>query len=86
MTSQTLEAFVMQITSVELPDLFTQLGLPNSDLAIARFIKNHSLPEGVPLALADFWTKSQQQFLDESWHQDSDWCVPIDKLDALLRH
>lgn len=76
----------MQITTIQFPELFTQLGLANSDLAIARFIKAHPLPEGVCLSEADFWTDGQRQFLRESWHQDSDWCVAVDKLDALLRH
>jgi len=76
----------MQITTIQLPELFTQLGLDNSDPAIAHFIKVHSLVEGVPLPEADFWTEGQRQFLRESWHQDSDWCVAVDKLDALLRH
>lgn len=76
----------MQITTIELPELFSQLGLANSDLAIARFIKAHPLPESVRLTDADFWTDTQRQFLRESWHQDSDWCVAVDKLDALLRH
>lgn len=77
---------IMQITTLEMPDLFDQLGLANSDLAIARFIKSHHLPESVTLPEADFWTPVQRQFLSESWHQDSDWCVVVDKLDALLRH
>ncbi|MEN0039327.1 MAG: DUF2789 domain-containing protein [Cellvibrio sp.] len=76
----------MQITTIELPELFTQLGLANSNLAIARFVKTHSLPENVTLPEAEFWTDGQRQFLRESWHQDSDWCVAVDKLDALLRH
>lgn len=76
----------MQITTIELPELFTQLGLPNSELAIARFVKAHPLPEGVTLPEADFWTDAQREFLNESWQQDSDWCVAVDKLDALLRH
>jgi hypothetical protein len=76
----------MQITTIELPELFTQLGLASSDLAIARFVKGHHLPEGTTLPEAEFWTDAQRQFLRESWHQDSDWCVAVDKLDALLRH
>ena len=76
----------MQITTIELPELFTQLGLASSDLAIARFVKSHHLSEGTALPEADFWTDAQRQFLRESWHQDSDWCVAVDKLDALLRH
>lgn len=76
----------MQITTTEIPDLFAQLGLPTSDAAIAEFVKTHPLPEGVTLPEADFWTDAQRQFLNDCWHQDSDWVVPIDKLDALLRH
>lgn len=76
----------MQITTIQLPDLFVQLGLPGSDLAIAQFVKAHPLPQDVILPDADFWTDAQRQFLRESWHQDSDWCIAIDKLDALLRH
>lgn len=76
----------MQITTIELPELFSQLGLPNSDEAITRFIKEHPLPEGVRLTDADFWTDAQRQFLRESWHQDSDWCVAVDTLNTQLRH
>lgn len=76
----------MQITSTEIPDLFAQLGLSTSDPAIAEFVRAHPLPEGVTLPEADFWTDAQRQFLNDAWHQDSDWVVPIDKLDALLRH
>lgn len=76
----------MQITTIELPDLFSQLGLPNTDFAITRFIKEHPLPEGVRLTDADFWNDAQRQFLRESWQQDSDWCVAVDNLNALLRH
>lgn len=74
----------MQITTIELPELFSQLGLANSDFAITRFIKAHPLPEGVRLTDADFWTDAQRQFLRESWQQDSDWCGAVDNLNALL--
>lgn len=76
----------MQITTTEIPDLFAQLGLPTNDAAIAEFVKAHPLPEGVKLHEAVFWTNAQRQFLNDCWQQDSDWVVPIDKLDALLRH
>lgn len=76
----------MQITTIQLPELFTQLGLPATESAIARFVKEHPLPQGVTLPEADFWTDAQRDFLNESWQQDSDWCVAVDKLDALLRH
>ncbi len=76
----------MQITAIELPDLFVQLGLPNTEADIAAFVKAHPLPKDITLPEADFWTDGQRQFLRESWQQDSDWCVAVDKLDALLRH
>jgi hypothetical protein len=58
--------------------------LPNSDIAIARFIKEHPLPEHTRLTDADFWSDAQRQFLRESWQQDSDWCVAVDNLNALM--
>lgn len=76
----------MQITTIELPELFEQLGLPNGEHEIAHFVKNHPLPEDMRMTDADFWSDAQRQFLRESWQQDSDWCVAVDKLDALLRH
>lgn len=74
-------------THHELPDLFTQLGLPDSQDEIRQFIRRHRpLPQTLNLSEAPFWNASQAAFLREQWHQDDgDWVVQIDTLNALLR-
>lgn len=76
----------MHTSTIAMPQLFEQLGLGSSNLAIARFIKHHQLPEDTKLQAATFWSKSQRQFIHDSLQQDADWCEIIDQLDALLRH
>lgn len=67
--------------------LFAQLGLPDSNAAIERFIETHTLfTQEVPLHKASFWTESQAQFLHDAIDSDSDWAEVVDELDALLRH
>ncbi len=76
----------MHTSTIAMPQLFEQLGLESSNLAIARFIKHHHLPDDIKLQAATFWTKSQRQFINDSLQQDSDWTEIVDQLDALLRH
>lgn len=76
----------MHTSAISMPQLFAQLGLEHSNLAIARFIKHHHLPENTPLQAADFWTQSQRQFIKDSLQQDSDWCEIVDQLNVRLRH
>ncbi len=67
-------------------DLFLQIGLSNNDPDIESFIlKNKGIPSGTPIWEADFWTRSQADFLKESYDEDSDWVDAVDQLDALLR-
>ncbi|WP_331343943.1 DUF2789 family protein [Cellvibrio sp. UBA7661] len=66
--------------------LFSQLGLVSSNLAIARFIKHHHLPDGIALEKADFWTHAQRQLIHQSLKEDADWSQAVDQLAALLRH
>lgn len=67
-------------------NLFAQLGQPNDDAAIARFIESHSpLPENIRLHEASFWNPSQARFLCESILQDADWAEVADALNAELR-
>ena len=69
-----------------LPDLFAQLGLPEGNTAIRRFIEGRRpLPAETRLADAPFWTDSQAAFLRQMLKADSDWAVAIDQLDAALR-
>lgn len=67
-------------------NLFSQLGLEADEQAIERFIKNHHLPDGIPLDQADFWNSSQRQLIHQSLKDDADWSQACDQLAALLRH
>ena len=70
-----------------LESLFEQLGLDNSDEAIAQFIKLHkAIPDDVVLHEAGFWTESQADFLRQSVEEDADWAEVVDHLDAMLRN
>jgi hypothetical protein len=74
----------MQAVNHTIGPLFDQLGLDSSETAIAEFIHQHRLADDTSLKGASFWNKAQRQFIDESWHQDSDWCELIDQLNLLL--
>ncbi|MNZ72365.1 hypothetical protein D3C78_907430 [compost metagenome] len=66
--------------------LFEQLGLPNDNESIRRFIERHSpLSDGVQLADASFWTPAQAAFLREEILEDADWAEVVDNLNAALR-
>ncbi len=76
----------MDTSSHTLNALFSQLGLPSSDLEIDRFIATHQLySDVITLADATFWSASQASFLREALDQDADWCELVDTLDSRLR-
>lgn len=75
----------MHTATPAMPELFAQLGLDNSNLAIARFIQFHYLPPQTSIVHAPFWSSSQRRFLDECLEQDSEWCELVDQLDSRLR-
>lgn len=67
--------------------LFAQLGLPDDDASIEKFVHIHQgLDKKVHLGEAPFWTPAQAKFLEEAFQDDSDWVEMVDQLDALLRH
>lgn len=67
--------------------LFEQLGLPNSDDAIERFIAETKSPEAdMPLPQWPIWSATQSAFLQEAVEQDAEWAEVVDQLDARLRH
>ena len=68
-------------------DLFEQLGLPSSPLAIADFIAEHyPLPGNMLLADAPFWSTGQAQFIREQRQLDAPpWNLLIDQLGEALR-
>ena len=69
-----------------LTNLFAQLGQPDDEAAISRFIEAHRpLPESVLLHEAAFWTPSQACFLREAIVDDADWAELVDDLNARLR-
>lgn len=67
-------------------ELFAQLGLPDDNEAIARFIATHGpLPGGVRLEDAPFWSPAQARLLREELAEDADWSAVIDRLSLALR-
>ncbi|MBB3045790.1 hypothetical protein FHR99_000026 [Litorivivens lipolytica] len=67
--------------------LFRQLGLPDGDKEIERFILSHQpIPNGVCLQDANFWSSSQADFLREAISEDADWAEVVDELDARLHN
>ncbi len=66
--------------------LFEQLGLPNDDVSIRRFIETHSpLADDIYLADAPFWTPAQASFLRGEILEDADWAEVVDRLNVALR-
>ena len=68
-------------------DLFDQLGLSSTPVAIADFINGHRPLDGkVLLADAPFWKPDQAQFLREELQRDEPpWSELIDQLNVALR-
>ena len=65
--------------------LFAQLGLPDDNDGIQRFIATHSpLPDGVRLEDAPFWSPAQAQLLREERQDDADWAMVVDRLNVAL--
>lgn len=66
-------------------DLFAQLGLPDDEPSIKRFVREHRpLPDRQRVHEAPFWNDAQAAFLREKLKDDSDWAIPIDELSACL--
>jgi len=75
----------MERPNHDLSNLFAQLGEPNDEAAITRFIESHRpLAEHVQLHEAPFWTPTQACFLREALLQDADWAEVADALNAEL--
>lgn len=75
----------MTDTNHHFHDLFAQLGLPNDNASIARFIAEHSpLPDDMRLEEAPFWSDAQAQLLREERIDDADWALLVDQLNLAL--
>lgn len=71
----------MDISPKNLAGLFNQLGLPDDEASIERFISAHCILEkGQPLWEAPFWNPGQAAFLREAWDADADWVEVVDAL------
>ncbi len=76
----------MEAASHTLPDLFGQLGLPNTESDIKRFVAQHApLDCAVRLSEASFWSQAQSTFLREEINEDADWAEVVDQLNLMLR-
>ena len=76
----------METSIHDMNALFAQLGLEETNDSIETFISTHKpIPEDMELYEAEFWSKSQADFLKESIAEDSDWAVVVDHLNVLLR-
>ncbi|CAG21311.1 MULTISPECIES: DUF2789 domain-containing protein [Photobacterium] len=75
----------METFNHNLSNLFSQLGLNNSQSFIESFLCEHHLEQNETLTEASFWQPAQKRFLKESQEQDADWSEVIDQLDTLLR-
>jgi hypothetical protein len=78
----------MYTATHDLPTLFAQLGLDNSDEAIEDFIHTYAgtLKDSAHLHQAPFWNAGQARFLADAIREDADWAEAVDSLSALLRH
>ena len=67
-------------------DLFEQLGLESSDVAIENFLHQQAaIPRNLALHNASIWTSAQARFLREAKEQDAEWSYLVDELDVRLR-
>lgn len=75
----------MLLQTQTLASLFAQLGLPDDELSIKRFIHQHEISPEKHIYQAPFWTPSQSAFLQEAISDDAEWAEVIDQLDNMLR-
>lgn len=75
----------MELLEINMHSLFAQLGEPNDDASIARFIaRNGHLHGGTHLHEATFWSPSQAAFLRDAMLQDATWAPVVDELNTKL--
>ena len=74
----------METFEHNLPNLSTQLGLPNTESDINDFVSTNRLEPEQPIIEADCWTPSQIEFLMTEIENDSQWCIAIDELNERM--
>ena len=75
----------MELITPNMENLFAQLGEPNDEAAITRFIGKHGhLTGSTELHDAAFWSASQATFLRDAIALDAHWAPVVDELNAKL--
>ena len=74
----------MDETTPRMTTLFQQLGLDESEQAIATFIRQNQLPADVSIVNAPYWTEAQRQFISEQLAADAAWAIVVDQLNESL--
>ena len=75
----------MELQAPTLQSLFAQLGEPDDEAAITRFVETHGPIRGhIPLHEAPFWTRAQATFLSEAISHDAHWAAVVDALNVSL--
>jgi len=75
----------MELFEANMRSLFAQLGEPDDDASIARFIERHgNLAGGTRLHEANFWSPTQAAFLREAMQQDGVWASVVDALNTKM--
>lgn len=75
----------MELLEPTMQCLFAQLGEPDDEAAINRFIGRHGHLRGhTQLHEAAFWSPSQAAFLRDAIAQDANWAPVVDALNARL--
>jgi len=74
----------MDETTPSMSTLFQQLGLDDSDEAIASFIRANQLSNETVITKAPIWSDAQRQFLSEQLGADAAWAIVVDQLNEAL--
>lgn len=75
----------MELHVPTIESLFAQLGEPNDEASILRFMEKHGHLRGhTQLHEAPFWTPSQAIFLRDALLQDANWAPVVDALNMGL--
>lgn len=75
----------MEPLAPDMQSLFAQLGEPDDEASIARFIEKNGCMRGyTKLHEAPFWSSAQAGFLRDAIAQDANWAPVVDSLNARL--
>ena len=77
---------MLDVSEINMQQLFLQLGLDDSEEGRELFISRFSpMPSDVNLEDAEFWDPDQAAFIKEAIEQDAEWARVVDQLNTILR-